>query len=281
MKTFVLGCFAGAALMAATAAHAQNPVPAPTLDTRNAETELRLMEMENQLRRVTGQYEEAMYRLTQVNRRLERALEDMEYRVQTLEQRASSLAPADDAALAEAGSGDPAVPQDVAAVRPDLPPDVLTIPDPNAPPPADVPDATPETAPDQFLEGVTPEQHFAGAFTLLRRDELEGAENAFRAFLTLHPNHALSANAKYWLGKTYFARGDFDAAARTMLEGFQAHADSDKGPDILLHLGLSLSQIGQQQDACAAFDELAARYPNADVAVTQRAVSGRRVAGCG
>ncbi|MFN3233050.1 MAG: tol-pal system protein YbgF [Alphaproteobacteria bacterium] len=257
------------------------------------------MEMENQLRRITGQYEEAMYRLTQVNRRLERALEDMEFRVQQLEQQAAGVLPpggqegglppsevvppASQAAQASQGqpqdgvavllSGETSAAVDSVTARP---PATLT-------PPGQVPvaaDATPETQPAQFVQGTTPEEHFAGAFTLLRRDALEGAENAFRAFLTLHPDHALAANAKYWLGKTYFARGDFDAAARTMLEGYQAHADSDKGPDILLHLGLSLNQIGQQQDACAAFDELAARYPDADVAVTQRAVTGRRAAGC-
>ena len=268
-----------------------------------AENEIRLMEMENQLRRMTGQYEEAMYRLTQMNRRLERTLEDMEYRLDQLEQQAASQtvaapvvadgeAPVDTSG-AQVASDTPDGSAERMIYRVDDPvndqaPEQMTGQDPTAPAgapavvnaPSGGEAPTPETAPEQFLQGDTPEAQFNNAFALLRRNELEPAEFSFRAFLVQHAGHPLTSNAKYWLGKTYYARGDYAAAARVFLEGFEQFAETDKGPDTLLHLALSLNQLGQQDDACAAFGEIASRYPNADPTIAQRAASGRQVAGC-
>ena len=75
------GCLVLAALVLAAW-----PVQADEAQDRfRSETEVRLMEMESRFRTVTGQYEEAMYRLTQMNRQLENALADMEFRLQQLE----------------------------------------------------------------------------------------------------------------------------------------------------------------------------------------------------
>ena len=258
---------------------------AQTENTYRAENEIRMMEMENQLRRVTGQYEEAMYRLTQVNRRLERSLEDMEYRLGVLEQQqrgpasaGGAVAPIDDTGVMVAENGVSAGVEGVVAGGETSAAEVSTTAE--AAVVGSAVEATPESAPEQFLEGDTPEQQFQAAFAHLRRNELQEAEYAFRAFLTLYPDESLASNSKYWLGKTYYARGDYGAAARVFLEGFEQFSSTDKGPDTLLHLALSLNQLGQQEDACAAFDELSSLYPEAGDAVGQRAQAGRRAAGC-
>ena len=255
-------------------------------DSYRAENEIRMMEMENQLRRVTGQYEEAMYRLMQLNRRMERTLEDVEYRLGELEKRSSTVEGA------EAGSaGFAAQPQDADStsdVMSSVPEDQAVVADPNEtlditsnePAPAVAASPTPETAPEQFLTTGTPDAQFNAAFAQLRRNELESAEMAFRAFLVLHADHALASNAKYWLGKTYYARGNYTEAARVFLEGFEKFADTDKGPDTLLHLALSLDRIGQQEDACAAFGEIGVRYPELDASIAQRVSAGQQAAGC-
>ena len=280
---------------------------AQTIDTYRAENEIRLMEMENQLRRVTGQYEEAMFRLTQVNRRLERSLEDMEFRLNELEQRLATAG----IAPAEIGTSSDAVASRAAEAAPAGSPSVDTAADKAAPvgaagdtmlidgkpvnilrtpeqaaaagvasvPPAGAA-ANPETSPALFVEGDTPEQQYETAFAHLRRNDLEKAEGAFRGFLALHPGHELAPNAKYWLGKTYFARGDYDRATREFLEGYESFGDAEKAPDTLLHLGLSLGELGQSEDACAAFSELSARYPNADASITQRATTAEQAVGC-
>ena len=227
-----------------------------------ANLQIRLMEMENQMRRMTGQYEEAVHRLAQLTRRLELALEDVEFRLQSLEQGnvGASSAPA---------SGAPA------AVLPSA-----QAPAPEAAPPVVETAAVPEDDPDQFLVGETPEAQFQEAFKFVRKEQLLEAESAFRAFIAKYPDHELTANARYWLGKSYFERSDFNRAARTLLETYEKHAESTKGPDILLYLALSLNALGQKADACVALADLSSQYPNASPVIQDRAAKGRRDAAC-
>lgn len=282
-------------------------VVAQPIDSYRADNEIRMMEMENQLRRVTGQYEEAMFRLTQVNRQLERSLEDMEFRIAQLEQRLENagVAPIDPAvqggtrpqapgapsgvASGNAATVSDAAPQgdiviDGSAATLNRPDQILRLPGegagyvPSVPPGGAA--ANPQDNPSLFLEGETPEQQYEAAFAHLRRNDLAKAEGAFRGFLAMHPQHALAANSKYWLGKVYYAQGDFGQAAREFLEGYEQFADADKGADTLLHLGLSLSELGQPEDACAAFAELTDRYPNAAASITQRANAASQTVGC-
>ena len=230
-----------------------------------ANLQIRLMEMENQMRRMTGQYEEAVHRLAQLTRRLELALEDVEFRLQSLEQ-----------GTAPAGASGRPLP--AAGTQPVTPSGAPTPQETPAPVVAAV--ASPEDDPAQFLVGETPEAQFQEAFKLVRREQLGEAENSFRAFIAQYPDHELTANARYWLGKSYFERSDFERAARTLLETYERHAQSDKGPDILLYLALSLNEIGQKQDACVALADLGSQYPNASPVIKDRAAKGRRDAAC-
>jgi tol-pal system protein YbgF len=252
-----------------------------------SEVEVRFMEMENRFRTVTGQYEEAMYRLAQMSRTMENTLGDVEYRLRQLEQggvnttgseplagaaqeganvgpAAQAGAAADQASTQQEG-GEPAIPAGAVALLVDVEEDVVV---------------TPETHPEQYLEGDTPEEQFRAAFFLVRRGELDKAINAYRAFITLHPNHPYRANAVYWLGRSHAAQGNYAEAARILVDAYDKHADSDKGAEILLHLGISLEKLGQNEDACSAFGELDRRFPNADSAVKESKIDGQKKAGC-
>lgn len=235
-----------------------------------ANQELRLMEMENQMRRMTGQYEEAIHRLTQMTRRLEGALEDIEFRLQAIEQGAPPTS-IYGAVPETAAKGDRSP-----AGEANLPVGATLVPEPSA----NMANIRPEDDPQRFLVGSTPEEQFADAFRLVRREQLDEAEKAFRAFLTVNPDHNLSGNARYWLGKTYFERSNYQSAAITLLETYQRHSDSPRGADILLYLALSLNEIGQQEDACIAFIDLESRYPDAGAVVKDRAAKGRQAARC-
>ncbi len=251
-----------------------------------ANLELRLMETENQMRRMTGQYEEAIHRLSQLTRRLEVALEDIEFRLRGLEQGApnsmSSNGPAGPGSYGN-GAGAPAVRSAGPAAQARLPAGAVLVPEPSTrqlQAPELLANLRPEDDPERFLVGVTPEERFAGAFRLVRREQLAEAEKAFRAFLTLYPDHGFSGNARYWLGKTYFEQSNYESAAITLLDTYQRHSDSAKGADILLYLALSLNEIGQQEDACIAFIDLESRYPDAGAVLKGRAAKGRRDARC-
>jgi TolA-binding protein len=48
----------------------------------------------------------------------------------------------------------------------------------------------------------------------------------------------------------------------------------------LLHLGLSLEKLGQNEDACSAFGELDRRFPNANSVVKEGKIDGQKKAEC-
>lgn len=114
---------------------------------------------------------------------------------------------------------------------------------------------------------------------LLRRD-FAAAEEGFREFLRQYPNDPLAGNAQYWLGETYYVRGQFREAADSFLAGIRNHGNSDKAPANLLKLGMSLHRLGEEQAACSTFSELESKYPNAPSHLKQRAAAERQRSGC-
>jgi tol-pal system protein YbgF len=243
-------------------------------DRFRSETEVRLMEMESRFKAVTGQYEEAMYRLTQMNRQLENALSDMEFRLQQLEQ-GNQPAPI----LPDLTGSGPIILDGSDQPIPLAPAD-NTSSQGEATAPQGPAEATPESDPEQFLVQGTPEDQFRAAFLLVRRNDLDKAIQSFRAFIALYPDHLYSANSAYWLGRSYAAKDNHTEAARILVDAYNKHANSEKGAEILLHLGISLEKLGQDEEACSAFDELDRRYKNVNTAVKEGAIDGRTKAGC-
>jgi tol-pal system protein YbgF len=134
---------------------------------------------------------------------------------------------------------------------------------------------------DYELPDGSPAEQYEHAFGLLRQADYGEAERALAAFLAAHPEHELAGNAKYWLGETYYVRGDYSQAAVTFAEGFQNYGDSTKAPDNLLKLGMSLARLDRDADACGIFAELRNRFPDAPNNILQRAQRERDRLGCG
>ncbi|MDF1734627.1 MAG: tol-pal system protein YbgF [Minwuia sp.] len=125
-----------------------------------------------------------------------------------------------------------------------------------------------------------PKDQYIHAFGLLQAKRFAESEEAFRAFLELHPEHELAGNAQYWLGESHYVRQDYEAAASAFLTGYQKYRTSTKAPDNLLKLGITLVVLEQKQDACAVFNELSDRYPTASSSIKRRMQREKQKAGC-
>jgi tol-pal system protein YbgF len=123
-------------------------------------------------------------------------------------------------------------------------------------------------------------QLYETAYGFLLQTNYGAAEAAFDDFLSRYPNDALSGNAQYWLGESFFVRGQFKQAASAFLKGYQSYGKSAKAPDSLLKLALSLDRLGQRDAACSSFGELTTKYPSASAPVKTRAENERRRIGC-
>lgn len=128
--------------------------------------------------------------------------------------------------------------------------------------------------------GMSPARLYDQAFSYLQTNDFASAQTAFEEFTRTYPDHSLAANAKYWLGETYYARDDFQAAARAFARAFKDHPDGQKAPDTLLKLAMSLRGQGMTEEACLTLAELSNRFPNAPASVKTQATQERQAYAC-
>lgn len=112
------------------------------------------------------------------------------------------------------------------------------------------------------VNGQPARQLYDAGYNYLMASDYVSAEATFRSFLSNYPQDDLTGNAQYWLGETYFARGDFRKAASEFLKGYKTYKNSQKGPDNLLKLGMSMHRLGQSEAACQTYAELQVKYPS-------------------
>lgn len=257
-------------------------------DVAAANTELRLQQIERELRTLTGRVEEQNFESRQFQEEMDQRLAEMESRLSAMESQAQGTIPAagpvtgpdtrgqDNGFGTESGSSDintksvPPVPQ---------PGRLGTLRRPADQP---LPEGTQVLGTTSVPAGAAmgPVDSYERAFALLRDSRFDEAQGAFSAFLEEYPRHDLAPNAKYWLGETYYVRNDFERAARVFAEAYQQFPDSSKGPDNLLKLGMSLAGLGKTDDACLTFSQLQKEYPAGAQPILMRAEQEMDKLGC-
>ena len=222
---------------------------APSSD-QLANMDVRLSALENQLRALTGQVEEAQHQSQVATDRLDR----LEARMDRLQGGAPATAAATttDTATApvDTGTSDETV------------------------------EVTQAPGSAQSLPSGDPTALYNASLARLRQEDYAGAANGFEAFLTRYKDNDLAANAQYWLGESYYAQQDYSSAARAFLTAYSDYPQSSKASGALLKLGISLGELNQKQDACAALREFGQKYPNASPVETNRAAVARKKLGC-
>lgn len=244
-----------------------------------AQTDARFADLDTQLRDLTGRVEELTYQVGQLTSRLDKLVGDVDYRLGALERGAPAAGAAPNAAAASSAPG-------AAQAAPGEPRLALV---PGGPGAASGPSnaasaATPAAA--VAPQTASPEAQYELAYAqLLKAQREQGdfgrAEVALKDFLAAHPNHRLAGNAQYWLGETYYVRRDYQSAAGAFAEGFKRYPNSDKAPDNLLKLGMSLGHLNRKADACGTLAELERRYPQASVSIRQATQREKQRLGCG
>lgn len=279
---------------AGSAASAALPSGGDTSSPAAARQQVQINDLQRASTQLTGQLEQFDFRIRQMEERLERLVADIDFRLSQLEgggavsglgatqpQVASGNAPTGNAAASAAAPAGGANSGEALNERGTK---LFGVIESEGQPPQ-IPSgavATSSTAPTQTaaVASGTPEEQYREAFGLLRKQDFPAAEQALSSFVSSHPNDPLAGNAQYWLGETYYVRGQFENAAIAFTEGFQTYPDSTKAPDNLLKLGMSLANLGKNEDACTAFGHLIDNFPNASNVVLDRARQERKSRGC-
>ena len=160
------------------------------------------------------------------------------------------------------------------------------------------PDAIPESEPDSKnkievkvnesnlslmqVENISEteiKKKYENAIKLLWANKFDEAETHLLELKKINPED-LMPNIQYWLGEVYYANKNFQQAIIEFGEGFAKYPDSIKGPDNLLKLGLSFSNLNRKNDACNAFFELELKFKNAAKNVIERSQNERKKLDC-
>ncbi|MBI1215155.1 MAG: tol-pal system protein YbgF [Alphaproteobacteria bacterium] len=199
----------------------------------------RLSQLEQQQRQMTGQLEQMTYQIQQMQQKLDKAQADNEMRLQQLEGggHASSGSASSSTSYAE--------------------------------PPVTAYQGGAHTAQRGKLLGTmsssggpdNAETLYQSAFADVRAAHYETAAGKFRDFMGKYPTHPLASNAQYWLGETYYVRGDYHEAAKLFAQDYQNYPQGGKASASLLKLGMSLAKLGKKGDACLSFKQLKKEFP--------------------
>ncbi len=278
---------------------------APVPEGYAAQFEVRLSQIERQMRDLTGQLEQSQFRARQLTDRLDRALADIEYRLILLE----GGEPPEPGSVPFSSSDSAAAPLPVPAPATDAPTqlatgatgaagaELTTAPEAGSlteleltaePGQAAALEAAPDTAPAADAAQVaaaspdvvelpagSADTQYDYAYGLLAQGDYDRAEQALVMFADANPDHPLTSNAQYWLGETFYVRGRYDDAAIAFAQGYQSFPDGAKAVDSLLKLGMALAAAGNRDDACLTLNQLDVEFPNAPTGIKRRATQER------
>ncbi len=291
-----------AAVATVRPAHAQAQEEVELLD--------RLQRLEALVRGLNGKVEELQFRNREMESKLQRFQSDAEFRFNSLEGGGKAAAPARAPAATpptqpqrRSDAYDPAAEQG-AAVAPAAPPGNLAAMSPGANASAPVRSAAagspvdlatmsqnaasgvepaPRAAqnpPVAVVASLSPREEYDEAARLLKSNQLDAAEQAFRTFVQRNPKSGLIPDAYYNIGESLYQRRRFRDAAESFLKVTTDYSASTRAPASLLKLGQSLAGMGERESACAAYAELNRKYPNGPSGVLNAALSEQRRAKC-
>lgn len=136
------------------------------------------------------------------------------------------------------------------------------------------------TEPEAEVKKGSDKEAYDAAYALLKAGNYEGAEQAFLKFMADYPTSTYLGNANYWLGESYYARGQYAEAVGLFADGFTKYKENSKAPDNMLKLGLTMKSLGKKSEACTAFKGLASEFPKANESLKKRAADEAKALKC-
>jgi tol-pal system protein YbgF len=255
-------------------------------DASIAQLNQRVGDLEDSLRRLTGQMELLSHKLNDVNARIDRMQKDFDYKICTMT--AQQLGTTADQNGLPCGGGEAApAPQQQSSGPSTINPNA---PQQLAPPPGilgQIPSNTamPIPPPASAAQGGNPttssnRPQFDAAMGKLSKGEYDEARAGFRTFADANPQDPLASQAVYWVGAIAFVQKDYPNAARAFVEEIKKYGTSPRAPDSMLKLGQSLLAMNQKPQGCTTLEALPGKYPQASPNVLIQAKEARKVARC-
>ena len=234
---------------------------------------LKLSEIENQFRDLTNKFEEINFKLDKLSNRLTKLQSDNQLRFEQVEKTMGNVVStgAENVLDEEKMLPGSSEPQDLGSISyKDMTTSESTQQTQSVDSTSTVVLENVESV-EKLLPEETPEIQYEFATSFLKVGDYNTAERALKEFVQTNPNHQLAGNAQYWFAETFRIRQLYVDAASAYLEGYQKYPKSEKAPDNLLKLGVSLVQIGEKDQGCMMITSLGKEYPEASQSILQKA----------
>lgn len=102
-------------------------------------------------------------------------------------------------------------------------------------------------------------------YNMAHFDYLKGnyslAVEGFKIYLDQFPESPYADNALYWIGECYFSQRDFKSAVEYFKRLILEYPQGDKVPAAYLKRGISLLEMGDQEQALSVFMLLTSKFP--------------------
>lgn len=269
-------------------------------DASQANLTQRVNDLEESLRQLTGQVEEANHRADELQQRMIRMQKDFDYKLCTITAQQLGASSEGGDQTQNALPCNPGGAEQFPPAQSVTPPAQNMLPsDPPqngqsqlAPPPGvlgTLPQGTPIPKSSPGPAAATPTTapaasgnrgQFDAAMNLLARAQYDEARGAFRSFADTYPKDDLAPQAVYWIGDIAYVQKDYPGAARAFAEEIKKYPTSPRAPESMLKLGQSLIAMNQKEEGCTALGALSDKYPKASKTVLRQAREARKQSGC-
>ena len=223
---------------------------------KSSDVQVRLGQLEEQMRSLNGKVEELEYKIKTFDDKVAMINKDIDTRFNLLEGKATS-------------SNDTVI---------------EATPKFNAPKAEEAPKSvTGDAVKGEVLEPIGSKEVaevYQNGLNALKANNYQTAEQNFSKILNQNPNDKLAGNAQYWLGEVYYAQKDYAKSAVAFAKGYQNYKTGAKGADSLFKLGMSMKALNKNADACAAFGGVKAEFPNADAELLKKVASEAKALKC-
>jgi tol-pal system protein YbgF len=228
---------------------------------------LKLNEIEDQFRELTNKFEEVNFKLDKLSTRVTKIQSDSQLRFSDLEN-GTNIVPEKQKKVQLPGS---AKPQDFGAApgyqTSNLPKEQSI----NSIETAQTVITEKPEKKNSLLPDKPAKEQYEFAVSFMKIGDYETAEFALKEFLDKNKDHNLAGSAQYWYGETFRIRQLYSDAASAYLDGYQNYPKSEKAPENLLKLGITMVQLGEKEQGCKMISGLKKEYPKANKSVLNKA----------
>jgi tol-pal system protein YbgF len=229
---------------------------------------LKLNEIEDQFRALTNRFEEVNFKIDKLSSRVSKIQSDTQLRFSDLDSGTDSSGKKNNKKVNLPGSDKPQDFGSAPAYQTSALPEIQKTQSVDTAATVITEQADKSSS---LLPNKPPKEQYEFAVSFMKVGDYETAEFALKEFIDKNKDHDLAGNAQYWYGETFRIRQLYSDAATAYLDGYQNYPKSQKAPDNLLKLGITMVELGEKDQGCSMIKGIKKQYPKASQSVLQKA----------